>query len=740
MTDVDEVLDAVLGRVPVVAGLAVTGTAVAGAVLVPLHLWRPVVALPVLLVLLAVSMGLVRDLPSPRWPRPAALATVAVVLGQLVWTVATHAEHVVVRRDGGSYAQYTQWIATRGGLPIDPDLAAFGGSAALAVPGFGFDVPAFYQVGPGPLPGGDVVVVPQFLVGTPAVLSLGWWSGNLVGSPWAGVQVVPALLVAGALLAFAALARRAVGAAWTPVAVALLGFCYPLVHASRTTMSEPAALLVLLTAAILVGRRRWLLGGWVLGLAGLVRVDALREVAVVVAVAAVLALRRHPGAVPMAGGALAGAGVSAAVWVVMARPYLATVSGSLTPLLAATVAVCVVAVVAVPLLRHRIRPPGSAPRAQAQTPAPARPRRLDRTDLVVVALTAGLGLGLVTRPLWQTVRQDPDDPGARFVATLQAGQQLTVDGGRTYAEHSLDWVAWWLGWPAVALGWATVVVLAVGALRWWRGSGAVADRDGGDDDESGPWWLVPAAVGLASTVLVLQRPGITPDHPWADRRLVPMVLPLVVLAAVLAVARGVGWLRGRDHDPDLEHDHDPVGARRARTTGVLAAALGVAALAVPVGIGTWPFLTTRTEAGEPAAVAQVCAALAPGDVVVAVEGTVDGHAQRSVNEWVQVVRGGCDRPAAALRAPASGRPAAVAALAALAARAGRRLVLLTAQESDVTAEQVLRVASAAVPTAEPARRAVRLETVEDAQRLTRPPRAGARLVVDVWTQAVPVGG
>jgi hypothetical protein len=44
-----------------------------------------------------------------------------------------------------------------------------------------------------------------------------------------------------------------------------------------------------------------------------------------------------------------------------------------------------------------------------------------------------------------------------------------------------------------------------------------------------PRWLAPAAVGVAATALILYRPAITPDHPWADRRLVPVVLPTVVL-------------------------------------------------------------------------------------------------------------------------------------------------------------------------------------------------------------------
>jgi hypothetical protein len=44
---------------------------------------------------------------------------------------------VVLGRDAGSYALYAQWIATRHGLPVDAHLDAFGGVAALAVPGSG---------------------------------------------------------------------------------------------------------------------------------------------------------------------------------------------------------------------------------------------------------------------------------------------------------------------------------------------------------------------------------------------------------------------------------------------------------------------------------------------------------------------------------------------------------------------------------------------------------------------------
>src|SRR5262249_59997675 len=100
-----------------------------------------------------------------------------------------------------------------------------------------------------------------------------------------------------------------------------------------------------------------------------------------------------------------------------------------------------------------------------------------------------------------------------------------VGGGRTYAEPAMQWVSWYTGPVTLAAAWVVLAVLAARAVRWWTGDVAIPV----------PNWLGPAAVGLASTVLTLYRPGITPDHPWADRRLVPVVLPTMVLAATAGV-------------------------------------------------------------------------------------------------------------------------------------------------------------------------------------------------------------
>lgn len=696
---------AALARLGPAAGLAVVGIAVLAAVLVPFGLWRPWLALPAAAAVLAASWRSTRDLPAPPAPTWTAVSSLGLSLAFTVWAALTHAEHVIIRRDPGAYALYTQWIATHGGLPIPADLAAFGGDAARAVEGFTLDSPAFYQVDPG---GGTLQIVPQFLVGSPALFSLGWWLGEPFGLRWQGMWLLPAVLTGLALVALAGLAARLLGPRWAPMAVAALGLSFPVLHAARSTYSEPAALLLVLAAAALAvdalrddDRRTAVLAGAVLGLANLVRVDAVREVALVVACCAVLALARRRSALPLAAAALAGTALSIAVWFAMARPYLQTVQASLRPLLAATVLVVLGAGVAVPLARRteqRWRP--------LLDRLAHRERDAGRGAVAAVVL---LGVGLAARPLFQTVRQDPDDPGARFVASLQAGQNLPVDGGRTYAEHTVQWVAWWTGWPALVVAWAVLAVLAGRALS----AGLRRERVAA--------WALPAAVGLGSTVLVLYRPGITPDHPWADRRLVPVVLPVVALAATAAFAWAVDAAR-----------------RRASARGLRGVAVvGVLGLLGPAALATAPFTGQRTEAGEVGAVGAVCRGLRPADVVLAVDATPDGTAQRSANEWVQVVRGLCGLPAGALLTPRDRLPKAVSTLAALAAAHGHRLVLLTAQEDGAAAQRVL---TAAAPGATVGR-AVRWETVEDRKLLTRRPSTGALLVIDVWlaVPAAPAG-
>jgi hypothetical protein len=756
---------ALLWRGGPAAAFAVAAVALAAAVLVPFGLWAPVVALPVLLVLGAIGwrlLGLVPVRPVPVWT---AGLTVALSAGFGIWAAVTRAEQVVLRRDSGTYALYAQWIATRHGLPVDAQLHAFGGAASLGVPDVTLASPGFFAAGADLFGHAGSVVLPQFLVGAPALYSLGWWAAG-----WTGLFVVPAVLGALALLAFGGLTARLVGARWAPLAVAALGLSRPVLHAASTTWSEAPALLLLVVALALaadavledrVGLAR--LAGLLAGLAGLVRVDALREVALLVAVCALLVLRGSRVAVPMVVTALGATVVAAVPALWYSRPYLAINASSLLPLVGALVLIVVLLAVAVLAARRRGSPPrfpveeaaqvlapagavtGGAVAAGSPDPAefaiPAEPgsrgagsrgagsRGAGSTEtgpgkagpawrrplpLALGGLVAGTGILLASRPWWLVAHQAMPADALRGLADLQRQQGLVADGTRTYAEQSVRWVAWYTGPVAPVLALATSTVLAVLAGVWWQRS----RRDGSRP----PVWLLPAAVGFASAVLVLYRPGITPDHPWADRRLVTSVLPTVALAAVAAVAWATRTLRGRVAVPVF-----PV-----------AAAAGAAALLLPAWSATAPVAALATERGEAAAVAAVCASLAPQDVVVAVNGgDRDGGEDRGTNEWPQAVRGVCGKPMLSMIAPAPDpavQRTGLDRLDALASAAGHRLVVLTATDGDGEPPQHL------LDLGLRPRRVVRLDTTEDRHRLERPPTGTSYLLVEVWTAPWSSGG
>jgi hypothetical protein len=283
-----------------------------------------------------------------------------------------------------------------------------------------------------------------------------------------------------------------------------------------------------------------------------------------------------------------------------------------------------------------------------------------------------------------------------------------VDGGRTYAEHSLNWVSWYVGPVVVIAGWLMLAGLAGAATRWWLQSGRGLRSSGAPlTGPNVPPWLGPAVVGLAGTVLTLYRPGITPDHPWADRRLVPLVLPTLVLAA----GAGAAWA-GRI-------------ARRRWPASLLVTVVAVAGVGMllPPLLATWPVAGDRTEAGELAAVDQVCGRLEPGDAVLAVD-------NRTANEWPQLVRGVCGRPAATLKVvePSVGGPPA-RAIADRMVAAGSRPVLIAGTPDGADLLRELGLDPVLV---------VDLKTTEDQRYLTRVPNGTQSLPVQVWLARWPI--
>ncbi|MEV5830794.1 hypothetical protein AB0L25_35030 [Spirillospora sp. NPDC052242] len=598
--------------------------------------------------------------------------SVAGVLGVVgaftVYQVFMCSEQIIVRRDPASYVQFAVWLAEHGSLPIPQDRRAFGG----ADPALAFESPAFYAEGG--------AIVPQFMAGFPIVLTPGGW---LAGAH--GILLTAPLLGACCVLAFAGLVARLVGPRWAPAGALLLAATLPMLWASRNTLSELPAIILLLGGLSLIhdargdeprtARAKYFLAGLALGLIVLVRIDGLRDVLPLVALAGLLVgLRRREGYL-LAGGLLLGVAAGLTEGVVLSRPYLEYLRGSVIPLLVIAAGVAAATVLLAVLLRTG--------RTNARLRALAGAVRDGRLPDVLAGLTVLAFLAFAARPLFQTATRVPDNPddrlNAQFIEAVQKINGMALDGTRQYTELSLYWVAWYIGVPALLFA---VVGAAVLGRRLLRGQAA--------------WWLPAYAVIVWTTAQVLLRPGITPDHPWASRRLIGLVIPGLLLFAVF----GAAWT-----------------ARRVRRLGYSPRVLrwgvgtGFVVMLVPIVLVSAPYLVSRTEQGEVAAVRNLCGRLGDDASVIAVE-------RATADRFLQVVRGMCGVPAA--RTAPDATPGDVRRVIGKVRAAGRTPVLLGARRADVAPYG-------------PAEQVIRLRTEQDGRTLDEPPRGTWGLGIDVWT-------
>lgn len=202
------------------------------------------------------------------------------------------------------------------------------------------------------------------------------------------------------------------------------------------------------------------------------------------------------------------------------------------------------------------------------------------------------------------------------------------------------------------------------------------------------WWGLWLA-GVGTTVQVLARPGITPDHPWADRRFAHLVVTTVALLAAYAARELLRTARPR------------LPARALYPAAVMSAAV----VLLPVAAGSADLAPLRTEVGELAALRRGCAAFAPGEVALMVDG-------RAAREWPQGLRG-CGVPAAVVV------PGGLGQAVEAARRAGSSPVL-------VGAEGPVRLAGWST------QHVVDAVVREDDRVLTRRPTRTVPLDVDLW--------
>ncbi|WP_156163560.1 hypothetical protein [Demequina subtropica] len=140
---------------------------------------------------------------------------------------------------------------------------------------------------------------------------------------------------------------------------------------------------------------------------------------------------------------------------------------------------------------------------------------------------SGLLLVLASRPLWMTAHRGTDNSVDEFtngvVESFQRAQGMTIDPTRTYAEHTVAWVSYYLTWPIVLLG-----ILGFGLATTWM----IRKR---------PTWALLLGATLPTSLLYFWNPEVVPDQLWAFRRFEPATLPGFAIAAAVAA----WWLLGR---------------------------------------------------------------------------------------------------------------------------------------------------------------------------------------------------
>jgi len=680
-----------LGRLSVLPALLATSWLLAGFPLLFIGHFTPVLTLllSVLVALVLVPLGL-RWIPSPSpeaWParhpentqpKPrtpwwAVAAVLAIAIAFGIDQVIYHSQFVIVMRDPASYFQFAEWISRHGSLPIPQDRAAFGDVHNSS---FNFSSFAYYQVGN--------TVVPQFMAGLPMVLAGAMW----IGGGNAALLAAP-VLGAAALLTFGGLVARLVGPRWAPLAVLALALSLPEQFTSRSNYSEPLAQILFLGGLCLVidslnrnraGGDRIIaaIAGLALGLTVLVRIDGASDILPVAPYCGLLLLGRRRQALPLIGGVVVGGVYGIVDGLVFSRPYLETNKSSLVLLALASALVLVVTLLALPLLWNRNLP---------QVKGRWLP---DAASALAVLIVVAFAI----RPYVHKARAAMTKATEQSIARYQRANNQPVDPSRTYAELSLHWVFWYIGVPVVILG---TVAAALLARRCLRGQA--------------PAWTLPLLTFAWTIATFLYRPAITPDQPWASRRLVPAVLPGFILLAVWASAWLVGWLK----------QHGYAGVPSIGSGIVLGVALVLPASMTTFGLGVktgGPLGITLTAdglafkttyGGELGAVYGMCAAIPKGSSVVIIDGPV-------ADRLAETVRGMCGDPTARVMPSVP----VVRSIVQDIQQAGRRPVLLAAEASELTPYRGL------------VRNVMALSTTMDSSTLIGPPRTTVPLKLSVW--------
>jgi hypothetical protein len=387
------------------------------------------------------------------------------------------------------------------------------------------------------------------------------------------------------------------------------------------------------------------LGGLALGLTSLLSLASLTYLVPAILIAGVLLAARRAVGLAFSIGMVAGCGYGLAAAYLLAQPPSGPQLAPLKVIGLDAGGLALLTAAAVLLLRF-----GWA-RGLARDIV-ARPPVRWLPGIASAAVIGGIAW-LAVRPYLQKVRGVVSPAASDFVGHLQRIAGLPVDPSRLYSEDTLYWVIWYAGIATVLLGGFGAAILVRRCLRdllSWR-----------DTTGTRLNWALPLAVVLVGSAAVLWQPFTVPDQPWASRRLVPVVIPGLILLATWAAA----WLTRRARERGA-----------GRTTAVVVGAFCVGAMLLPSVSTSFGFGLThagsrggleptaggmaqhRVGEHEADAIRSLCASIGSSSAVL----IVDRHIAAGFS---QVIRGMCGVPVAWVspKAPPSTIPAVLAGIA-----------------------------------------------------------------------------
>lgn len=447
----------------------------------------------------------IKPIARPGGAKEWIICDIIVLVGVLVWggwNFFLTSQHIQTDRDPATYAVTASWLSEHSSLR-QQDTTIFIGVDGIQTGSAGFRMNTDKEL-----------LYPQGQHTFPALLGA---IGKLVGP----VLMLHFNVLFGmtALLAMYVFARLLLLSRWALAATAVVALSLPLLYFSRDTYTEPLTMTFTfggLAMLWLVLKSRvwwaWVITGLLFGACLLVRIDAYLTLIGVMAfwvVYIALSDRKELKArlkefslfiVPVVA-------LAVMAWLNLKlfspgyyeshRPFM--IKELLV--LGGVVAIGVLATVVIAV----------KPRLKSWSDKVTKKWRGAAAVSVIVAAALFLAL----QPLWYkapAVRQNS------AIAEMQQAGGMEIEP-RTYIELAAHWPGWYLGSVIVALG---VLGLALATYKALRDKSFLL--------------LAGVFVVLGTCLVYFWQPSITPDQIWASRRMLPVIMPGLVIFGFFAVA------------------------------------------------------------------------------------------------------------------------------------------------------------------------------------------------------------